>query len=241
MTEEDPCPLLYGCRPLFLPLSAHGPCECSFLVTRKGRQRQRRVVVYCISSQSLRICFVCHPPMTLMPLHSLTNDRLTSAFPVSGFLLSSHQTIMITRFLTDVRVKFNPFSPRAKSARLFLSLIPPSARADGMKVDTQMLPRTSKEPPTLGLKFSTCDSAISYATTSLTEYRRRKRNEPRVGEDADNGHYGGGRQALTNVGAQGGIEWKLKDHAPGSMHFCMNIVFGWALKSRGVTVYTALG
>ncbi|KAF2253488.1 hypothetical protein BU26DRAFT_420131 [Trematosphaeria pertusa] len=60
---------------------------------------------------------------------------------------------MITRFLTDVRVKFNPFSPRSKPARLFLSLIPPNARADGMKVETQMLPRTSKEPSTLGVKF----------------------------------------------------------------------------------------
>ncbi|KAK3208740.1 hypothetical protein GRF29_77g1881406 [Pseudopithomyces chartarum] len=60
---------------------------------------------------------------------------------------------MITRFLTDVRVKFNPFSPRAKPARLFLSLIPPNARADGMKVETKMLPRTSKEPATLDVKF----------------------------------------------------------------------------------------
>ena len=61
---------------------------------------------------------------------------------------------MITRFLTDVRVKFNPFSARAKPARLFLSLIPPNARADGMKVETKMLPRTSKEPATLDVKFS---------------------------------------------------------------------------------------
>ncbi|KAJ4287986.1 39S ribosomal protein L44, mitochondrial [Kalmusia sp. IMI 367209] len=60
---------------------------------------------------------------------------------------------MITRFLTNVSVKFNPFSPRAKPARLFLSLIPPNARAEGMKVETKMLPRTSKEPATLGVKF----------------------------------------------------------------------------------------
>ncbi|KAF2682779.1 hypothetical protein K458DRAFT_341628 [Lentithecium fluviatile CBS 122367] len=60
---------------------------------------------------------------------------------------------MITRFLTNVRVKFNPFSPRAKPARLFLSLIPPDARASGMVIDTKMLPRTSKEPATLGVKF----------------------------------------------------------------------------------------
>ncbi|KAF2186855.1 hypothetical protein K469DRAFT_629559 [Zopfia rhizophila CBS 207.26] len=60
---------------------------------------------------------------------------------------------MITRFLTDVRVKFNPFSPRSKSARLFLSLMPPSARSNGMKIESQMLPRHSKEPAFLGLKF----------------------------------------------------------------------------------------
>ncbi|KAH7399265.1 39S ribosomal protein L53/MRP-L53-domain-containing protein [Pyrenochaeta sp. MPI-SDFR-AT-0127] len=60
---------------------------------------------------------------------------------------------MITRFLTDVRVTFNPFSLRSKPARLFLSLIPPNARSDGMKIESKMLPRTSKEPASLGLKF----------------------------------------------------------------------------------------
>jgi large subunit ribosomal protein L53 len=61
---------------------------------------------------------------------------------------------MITRFLTDVRVKFNPFSRRSKPARLFLSLLPPNARANGMLIATQMLPRASKEPATLAVKFS---------------------------------------------------------------------------------------
>jgi large subunit ribosomal protein L53 len=60
---------------------------------------------------------------------------------------------MITRFLTDVRVTFNPFSPRSKPARLFLSLIPSDARANGMKIEHKMLPRTSKEVATLGVKF----------------------------------------------------------------------------------------
>ncbi|KAL5116918.1 39S ribosomal protein L44, mitochondrial [Pleosporales sp. CAS-2024a] len=60
---------------------------------------------------------------------------------------------MITRFLTDVRVTFNPFSLRSKPARLFLSLIPPNARADGMKIESKMLPRTSKEPASLAVKF----------------------------------------------------------------------------------------
>ncbi|EAT88187.1 hypothetical protein HBI56_096760 [Parastagonospora nodorum] len=60
---------------------------------------------------------------------------------------------MITRFLTDVRVTFNPFSLRSKPARLFLSLIPPNARSDGMKIESKMLPRTSKEPARLAVKF----------------------------------------------------------------------------------------
>ncbi|KAI8940236.1 hypothetical protein NX059_003939 [Plenodomus lindquistii] len=60
---------------------------------------------------------------------------------------------MITKFLTDVRVTFNPFSPRSKPARLFLSLIPPNARSEGMKIESTMLPRTSKQPATLGVKF----------------------------------------------------------------------------------------
>ncbi|OCK77694.1 hypothetical protein K432DRAFT_113417 [Lepidopterella palustris CBS 459.81] len=60
---------------------------------------------------------------------------------------------MITRFLTDVRTKFNPFSPRAKTVRKFLALLPPNARASGMKIETQVLPRQSKEPALLEVKF----------------------------------------------------------------------------------------
>ena len=70
---------------------------------------------------------------------------------------------MITRFLTDVRVKFNPFSPKAKAARLFLTLIPPNARQDGMTIATTMLPRASKEPASLEVKFSTCPNYCTKA------------------------------------------------------------------------------
>jgi hypothetical protein len=69
---------------------------------------------------------------------------------------------MITRFLTEVRVSFNPFALRSKPARLFLSLIPPSARADGMKIDSKMLPRESKEPASLAVKFSTFARVASH-------------------------------------------------------------------------------
>ncbi|KAK3394293.1 39S ribosomal protein L53/MRP-L53-domain-containing protein [Podospora didyma] len=60
---------------------------------------------------------------------------------------------MITRFITDVTTKFNPFSANAKSARLFLSFLPPGARASGMNIKTQLLPRTSTEQSALHVKF----------------------------------------------------------------------------------------
>ncbi|GME22437.1 Ribosomal protein L53 mitochondrial [Neofusicoccum parvum] len=59
---------------------------------------------------------------------------------------------MITRFLTEVNTKFNPFSRNAKTARNFLALLPPNARIE-MKINAKMLPRYSKDPTTLELKF----------------------------------------------------------------------------------------
>ena len=63
---------------------------------------------------------------------------------------------MITRFITEVNTRFNPFSARARSARLFLSFLPPTARSSGMTITTQLLPRTSADPSTLHIKFSRC-------------------------------------------------------------------------------------
>ncbi|KAK2002271.1 hypothetical protein LX36DRAFT_652486 [Colletotrichum falcatum] len=60
---------------------------------------------------------------------------------------------MITKFMTEVTTRFNPFSPTSKSARLFLSFIPPTARSSGMAIKTVLLPRTSTEPPSLFVKF----------------------------------------------------------------------------------------
>jgi len=59
---------------------------------------------------------------------------------------------MITKFLTDVTTKFNPFSPRSKTPRIFLSLLPPNARQT-MKINTTLLPRNSREGSVLNLKF----------------------------------------------------------------------------------------
>ncbi|CAI4216718.1 unnamed protein product [Parascedosporium putredinis] len=59
---------------------------------------------------------------------------------------------MITKFMTEVSTKFNPFSPAARSARLFLSLLPPNARQT-IAVKTTLLPRASTEPSSLNVKF----------------------------------------------------------------------------------------
>ncbi|KAI9828696.1 MAG: 39S ribosomal protein L44, mitochondrial [Thelocarpon impressellum] len=59
---------------------------------------------------------------------------------------------MITRFLTDVSTTFNPFSRHAKTARLFLSFLPPTAR-QSIKIETTLLPRASRQPSALHLKF----------------------------------------------------------------------------------------
>lgn len=61
---------------------------------------------------------------------------------------------MITRYFTEVTTAFNPFSPRAKTARLFLSFLPGNAR-NTMKVDAKILPKLSREKSFINVKFST--------------------------------------------------------------------------------------
>ncbi|KAI1436366.1 39S ribosomal protein L53/MRP-L53-domain-containing protein [Xylaria sp. CBS 124048] len=60
---------------------------------------------------------------------------------------------MITRFITEVNSRFNPFSTTSRSTRLFLSYLPPKARAQGMQINTTLLARTSTEPSSLHVKF----------------------------------------------------------------------------------------
>ncbi|KAG9235743.1 mitochondrial ribosomal protein L44 [Amylocarpus encephaloides] len=59
---------------------------------------------------------------------------------------------MITTFLTEVRTSFNPFRTTGNAARIFLSFLPPNARQT-MKVTTKLLPRVSKDPSIVELKF----------------------------------------------------------------------------------------
>ena len=72
---------------------------------------------------------------------------------------------MITKFITEVSTVFNPFSPKAKTARLFLSFLPPNAR-QVMKINTKLLPRASRDPSYVELKFSKefpCSGAETFA------------------------------------------------------------------------------
>lgn len=62
---------------------------------------------------------------------------------------------MITRFITEVATKVNPFSPKSKSVRLFLTSLPAQVRSQGTAVSTKMLPRSTVERNALLVKFST--------------------------------------------------------------------------------------
>lgn len=59
---------------------------------------------------------------------------------------------MITKYFTKVSVKFNPFTTGAKPARLFLSRIPTSLKAQ-CTVDYKVLTESSKEKPTVEVTF----------------------------------------------------------------------------------------
>ncbi|TQS39227.1 hypothetical protein Golomagni_00247 [Golovinomyces magnicellulatus] len=59
---------------------------------------------------------------------------------------------MITKFITEVKTVFNPFSVNAKPTRLFLSFLPPNARKT-MSIETKLLPKESTKPSQLYLKF----------------------------------------------------------------------------------------
>jgi len=59
---------------------------------------------------------------------------------------------MITKYLTNVTAKFNPFSRQAIAARLFLTQFPADSRSQ-IKMSTVILPPTSKENPVLDLMF----------------------------------------------------------------------------------------
>ncbi|KAL8842409.1 MAG: hypothetical protein Q9170_000537 [Blastenia crenularia] len=59
---------------------------------------------------------------------------------------------MITRFITEVSIAFNPFRKPGSTCRKFLAHLPANAR-QSMKINTEVLTMDSKEPNFLKLKF----------------------------------------------------------------------------------------
>ncbi|KAF2806075.1 uncharacterized protein BDZ99DRAFT_395369 [Mytilinidion resinicola] len=87
---------------------------------------------------------------------------------------------MITRFLSEVRTSFNPFSPLSKTARTFLAQLPPDARSQGMVIKSTILPRTSTQKPELAVKFKDgkklkLDLATMRSTEVMAEVDRHSR------------------------------------------------------------------
>jgi len=87
---------------------------------------------------------------------------------------------MLTRFITEVNTKFNPFSIHSRATRLFLSNLPPNARAMGMQINTVMLARTSAEPNSISVKFKdgkemTLDSETMGIKSIIEEVDRHSR------------------------------------------------------------------
>ncbi|KAJ4420025.1 39S ribosomal protein L44, mitochondrial [Gnomoniopsis sp. IMI 355080] len=60
---------------------------------------------------------------------------------------------MITRFITEVTTKVNPFSPKSKSVRLFLNSLPSKSRSQGTAISTKLLPRATMDKNSLVVKF----------------------------------------------------------------------------------------
>jgi 39S ribosomal protein L53/MRP-L53 len=58
---------------------------------------------------------------------------------------------MITKYLTTVTAKINPFSRRSHAIRIFLSMIPAEARND-IQIKTRVVHQLS--PSTLNISFS---------------------------------------------------------------------------------------
>ena len=64
---------------------------------------------------------------------------------------------MITKFITEINIKLDPFRKSGKVCRLLLAHLPANARQI-MKVNAKVLPKGSTEPTLLALKFSELQS-----------------------------------------------------------------------------------
>jgi len=103
---------------------------------------------YSIPSRCLLSC-----PNRTNPSAQKVHNKPSSCRPFDPRRLP-HKTTMITRYLTEVVTRFNPFLPSARAARIFLTNIPAEARLQ-MRVSSTILPKSSPEKPLLEIKFST--------------------------------------------------------------------------------------
>ncbi|SCU78213.1 LAMI_0A03840g1_1 [Lachancea mirantina] len=60
---------------------------------------------------------------------------------------------MITKYFTKVVVRFNPLGKEAKTARLFLSSIPPTQRLSGLSLKNELLNGASTASPLVKVTF----------------------------------------------------------------------------------------
>ncbi|PHH76359.1 hypothetical protein CDD83_4264 [Cordyceps sp. RAO-2017] len=74
---------------------------------------------------------------------------------------------MITKFMTEITTKFNPFSTCSKPARLFLTYLPPNIRSRGTTVTTTVLPRHSQETSSVAVKFKD-GKQLSFSCEKIT-------------------------------------------------------------------------
>ncbi len=83
------------------------------------------------------------------------NGTLAYTLKLIQFSAASELKAMITKHITEVTTRFNPFTKPSKTCRVFLAHLPANARTT-MKINTTVLQRDSKEPSFLKLRFSAC-------------------------------------------------------------------------------------
>ena len=74
---------------------------------------------------------------------------------------------MITKHITEVTTRFNPFTKPSKTCRVFLANLPANARTT-MKISSTVLQRDSKDPSFLKLKFSTCFASTLFNCSTIS-------------------------------------------------------------------------
>lgn len=107
----------------------------------------------CVQLQLLPRIYKTSEPSPGQPLSAKQPRLLVPTRSILIHLLKiSSSSKMKTTHLTSLTASFNPFARHAKTPRLFLSLLPPSARAT-VKVTVKQLPRSNTDPSTLEIGF----------------------------------------------------------------------------------------